>query len=93
VRRFMKRNGNNQGDDPGRGRIECDKNLLRHGTCLERVDLRSARARCRPLSRTGRELAALPFNRNNEQTGSAAESPEPKVNLAQGDRTCATMAT
>jgi hypothetical protein len=33
VRRFMERDGNNQGDDPGRGRIERGGNLLKHG-CL-----------------------------------------------------------
>ena len=26
----MERNGDNQGDDPDRGRIECGENLLRH---------------------------------------------------------------
>src|SRR4029077_88837 len=31
VRRFMERNGNNQGDDPGRGRIERAGNLFKHG--------------------------------------------------------------
>jgi hypothetical protein len=31
VRRFMESNGNDQGDDPGRGHIECIESLLRHG--------------------------------------------------------------
>jgi hypothetical protein len=31
----MERNGNDQGDDPGRGCIECDESLLRHGARLQ----------------------------------------------------------
>jgi len=28
---FMERNGDNQGDDPSGGRVESDRELLRHG--------------------------------------------------------------
>jgi impB/mucB/samB family len=46
-----------------------------------------SRARCRPLSRTGGKLAALPINCDNEQKGSVAKPSAAETHLAQGGRT------
>ena len=66
----MERNGNDQGDDPGRGCIECDESLLRHGARLQNswtnlvwlarteVDGRGA-----VRFRFGRRASALPITR------------------------------
>jgi hypothetical protein len=60
---FMERDGNDQGDDPGRGRIECTAELLKHGRLSNA--LRAARP-C--LVRTNEKYLAerKGFTRNGE---------------------------